>query len=142
MVADVVHRQKGQIVSKNTKVHQLGAGGWKCDAKLRVIANGETAVNVVRAERCDAISVAPTYNVEQRTYSMEAVEAVEAKRLESADPLGRRVSSNPGFVGDLFATHPPMSIRVARLKAMAFQAEKSGASVLEAPSITSWYTVR
>lgn len=77
-------------MSKNTKIHQLGADGWKCDAKLRVIANGETAVNVVRAERCDAISVAPTYQVELQSYSMEAVEAVEAKRLGSADPQGRR----------------------------------------------------
>jgi heat shock protein HtpX len=43
-----------------------------------------------------------------------------------ADPLGRRVSSAKGALGDLFATHPPMSMRVARLKAMAFRAEKSG----------------
>ena len=43
-----------------------------------------------------------------------------------ADPLGRRESSAKGAVGDLFATHPPMSVRVARLKAMAYRAEKSG----------------
>ena len=38
-----------------------------------------------------------------------------------ADPLGRRLSSQQGFVAELFGTHPPMAIRVAKLKAMAYQ---------------------
>jgi Zn-dependent protease with chaperone function len=42
-----------------------------------------------------------------------------------ADPLGRRMSSAEGFLGDLLATHPPMAIRVARLKAMGYQAQKA-----------------
>lgn len=41
-----------------------------------------------------------------------------------ADPLERRVSNREGKLADLFATHPPMAIRVARLKAMAYQAMK------------------
>ncbi len=41
-----------------------------------------------------------------------------------ADPLGRRVNSSGSGVAGFFATHPPMSMRVSRLKAMAFQAEK------------------
>ena len=41
-----------------------------------------------------------------------------------ADPLGRRVNSRSGRIADFFATHPPMAIRVARLRAMAFQGEK------------------
>lgn len=49
-----------------------------------------------------------------------------------ADPLERRASNRPGFLGDLLATHPPMAIRVARLKAMAFQAAKRGGDL--APS--------
>ena len=80
---------------RNTKVHQLGDGGRKCDAKLRVIANGDTEVNVVRAERCDALAVVPTYRIGQRSYSMEQVDAVEAARRESADPLGRYAKSAP-----------------------------------------------
>ncbi len=44
-----------------------------------------------------------------------------------ADPLGRRLTHKQGFFADLFGTHPPMAIRVARLKAMAFQFEKTGA---------------
>ncbi len=80
-------------MTRNTKVHQLGEGGRKCDAKLRVIANGDTEVNVVRAERCDALAVAPTYRVEQHGYSMERVEAVEAAQRESADGPGRYAKS-------------------------------------------------
>ena len=42
-----------------------------------------------------------------------------------SDPLGRKLSSREGFVADLLATHPPMSLRVARLKAMGYQAQKA-----------------
>ena len=41
-----------------------------------------------------------------------------------ADPLGRRASTRSGRIADFLATHPPMALRVARLRAMAFQAEK------------------
>lgn len=41
-----------------------------------------------------------------------------------ADPLGRRVTNRQGFVADLLATHPPMAVRIARLKAMAYQQAK------------------
>jgi heat shock protein HtpX len=43
-----------------------------------------------------------------------------------ADPLGRRVNTKQGFLADLFGTHPPMAVRIARLKAMAYQYEKAG----------------
>jgi len=43
-----------------------------------------------------------------------------------ADPLGRRVSVKEGVVADLLATHPPMARRIARLKQMAYQYEKTG----------------
>jgi heat shock protein HtpX len=38
-----------------------------------------------------------------------------------ADPLGRRLTNREGFFAELFGTHPPMAIRVAKLKAMAYQ---------------------
>ncbi len=44
-----------------------------------------------------------------------------------ADPTGRLANKREGRLADLFATHPPMSIRVSRLRAMAFQAAKRGA---------------
>lgn len=72
---------------------QLGDGARKCDAKLRVIANGDVAVNVVRAERCDALAVAPTLELEQRICSMEKVAALDALRLQASDPLGRRATT-------------------------------------------------
>lgn len=37
-----------------------------------------------------------------------------------ADPLGRRLTNKQGFVAELLGTHPPMAIRVARLKAMSY----------------------
>jgi heat shock protein HtpX len=43
-----------------------------------------------------------------------------------ADPMGRRLSNREGFVAELFGTHPPMAIRVAKLKAMAY--ERDGGS--------------
>lgn len=39
-----------------------------------------------------------------------------------ADPIGRAMGLREGFWADLFATHPPMSKRIAALHEMAFQA--------------------
>jgi heat shock protein HtpX len=41
-----------------------------------------------------------------------------------ADPLGRRLNIKEGFWSDLFASHPPMTARIAALKAMAFESER------------------
>jgi heat shock protein HtpX len=49
-----------------------------------------------------------------------------AAHLCIADPLGRRVNLKEGFFANAMATHPPMAIRVARLKRMAYQYEKTG----------------
>lgn len=43
-----------------------------------------------------------------------------------ADPLGRRLTHKEGALAELFATHPPMGVRVARLRAMAYQLERTG----------------
>ena len=45
-----------------------------------------------------------------------------------ADPLGRRLSSREGGLADLLATHPPMSMRVSRLKAMGYRELKRAGS--------------
>jgi heat shock protein HtpX len=37
------------------------------------------------------------------------------------DPAGRRMTAREGRLADLLATHPPMALRVARLKAMGYQ---------------------
>jgi heat shock protein HtpX len=38
-----------------------------------------------------------------------------------ADPLGRQVNLREGFWSDIFASHPPMSARIAALEEMAFE---------------------
>ena len=46
-----------------------------------------------------------------------------------ADPLGRRLTNREGVFAELFGTHPPMAIRVAKLKAMAYQQDGGRGSV-------------
>jgi heat shock protein HtpX len=41
-----------------------------------------------------------------------------------SDPLGRKACLREGWLADILATHPPMALRVAKLKAMAFQERK------------------
>ena len=50
-----------------------------------------------------------------------------------ADPLGRRLSSREGALAELLGTHPPMAIRVARLKAMAYEGSAQRAERREEP---------
>jgi heat shock protein HtpX len=50
-----------------------------------------------------------------------------AAHLCIVDPLVHPFGEREGFLGDLFASHPPMRVRVARLKAMAFQQGNAGA---------------
>jgi heat shock protein HtpX len=44
-----------------------------------------------------------------------------AAHLCIADPLGRKMNARSGRMADMFATHPPMRERIARLKAMSYQ---------------------
>ena len=82
----------------------------------------------------DAMSAQFTRNPLALASALDKIERAEAPttaikggvaHLCIVDPLGRRVSSLQGFVGDLLATHPPMAMRVARLKAMGYQAQKA-----------------
>lgn len=49
-----------------------------------------------------------------------------AAHLCIVDPAERKISSREGALGDLFASHPPMRLRLARLRAMGYAAEKQG----------------
>ena len=42
------------------------------------------------------------------------------------DPSERKIADKEGFLGTLFASHPPMRLRLARLRAMGYAAEKRG----------------
>jgi len=46
-----------------------------------------------------------------------------------ADPLGRAMSAREGWLADALATHPPMVMRVSRLRAMAYQEAKRTGSL-------------
>jgi len=64
-------------------------------------------------EKIDA-AVAPTTSINQGT-----------AHLCIADPLGREVNlREKGFWSILFASHPPMTARIAALKEMAFQGSR------------------
>jgi heat shock protein HtpX len=48
-----------------------------------------------------------------------------AAHLCIVDPTSSRIGAQEGFLGDLFASHPPIAQRIARLRAMAY-ADVSG----------------
>ena len=47
-----------------------------------------------------------------------------AAHLCIVDPAERKLSDREGFLGDVFASHPPIRMRIARLRGMAFQEMK------------------
>jgi heat shock protein HtpX len=101
---------------------------------VRLLALG---VSRQREYLADASSAQFTRNPMALATALEKIEHADAptssiKRgtahLCIADPLGRRVTAREGRLADFFGTHPPMAIRVARLKAMAYQdLKRSGA---------------
>jgi heat shock protein HtpX len=60
--------------------------------------------------------------LEKIEHSHEPTTAIKrgAAHLCIADPLGRRLTNREGFLADAFATHPPMAMRIARLKGMGY----------------------
>jgi heat shock protein HtpX len=83
----------------------------------------------------DAMSAQFTRNPAALASALEKIERAAAPttsirqasaHLCIADPLGRRVNLRQGRLADLLGTHPPMPLRVARLRAMAHQQLKRG----------------
>jgi len=92
------------------------------------------AVSRKREYLADAMGAQFTRNPMSLATALTKIEAAEApttsiKRgaahLCIADPLGRRANLREGGLSDLFATHPPMAARIARLKGMAYQRLKA-----------------
>jgi heat shock protein HtpX len=92
------------------------------------------SVSRQREYLADATSAQFTRNPMALASALEKIEHADAptssiKRgtahLCIADPLGRRVTRREGRLADFLGTHPPMAIRVARLKAMAYQDQKA-----------------
>jgi heat shock protein HtpX len=97
---------------------------------VRLLALG---VSRQREYLADATSAQLTRNPMALATALEKIEHAHAPtssikkgtaHLCIADPLGRRVTAREGRLADFLGTHPPMAIRVARLKAMAYQDEK------------------
>jgi heat shock protein HtpX len=102
----------------------------------RLLAMG---ISRKREYLADAMAAQFTRNPMALATALEKIESAVAPtrsinagvaHLCIADPTGRLANEREGGVADLFATHPPMRNRVARLKAMAFQAQKRGAGDL------------
>ena len=86
----------------------------------------------------DAMSAQFTRNPLALASALEKIEHADApttsiKRgsahLCIADPLGRKSSLHEGKLADVFGTHPPMALRVARLRAMGYQEQKRARSL-------------
>jgi heat shock protein HtpX len=93
------------------------------------------AVSRKREYLADATGAQFTRNPAGLAGALEKIEAAVAPtksikwgtaHLCITDPLGRRINSKQGPVANLLATHPPMAVRIARLKQMAYQYQKTG----------------
>jgi len=92
------------------------------------------AVSRKREFLADATAAQFTRNPMGLATALEKIEAAGAPthritagaaHLCIVDPLGRRLTNKTGFLADVFATHPPMAMRLSRLRGMAYQAEKA-----------------
>ncbi len=92
------------------------------------------AVSRNREYLADATGAELTRNPAALASALQKIEAADAptksiKRSAAhlciADPLGRQVNLKEGRLADLMATHPPMAMRITRLKGMAFQQMKA-----------------
>jgi heat shock protein HtpX len=91
------------------------------------------AVSRKREYLADATAAQLTRHPEALARALEKLDAATAPTRSIAqgaahlcivDPAERKLSNREGILGDVFASHPPMRLRVARLKAMAFQQAK------------------
>jgi heat shock protein HtpX len=94
------------------------------------------AVSRKREYLADAMSAQFTRNPLALASALEKIEHAAAPtksihrgtaHLCIADPLGRRLTSREGWLADRLATHPPMGMRISRLKGMGYaQMKKEG----------------
>lgn len=109
---------------------------WVVSWILAPIITRLMAVGISRQREylADSMSAQFTRNPLALASALEKIEGASAPttsikggvaHLCIADPLGRQVNLKEGFVADIFATHPPMPMRVARLKAMGYQEQKA-----------------
>jgi len=102
------------------------------------------AVSRRREYLADAMSAQFTRNPLALASALEKIDGAAAPttsiksgaaHLCICDPLGRRLTNSEGWLADRFATHPPMSMRISRLKGMGYAQLKKegGSSAISAP---------
>jgi len=97
------------------------------------------AVSRRREYLADTMSAQFTRNPLALARALEKIEGAAAPTMSIkrgtghlciADPLGRRFTNREGWLADTFATHPPMGMRISRLKGMGYaQLKKEGGLV-------------
>ena len=97
------------------------------------------AVSRKREYLADAMGAQFTRNPLALASALQKIEGAEAPtssiqrgaaHLCIADPLGRSINQHEGAFANLFGTHPPMAMRIARLKGMGYaQLKKEGGFV-------------
>ena len=116
---------------------------WLLTLVVAPIISRLLAMSVSRKREylADATSAQFTRNPGALAAALEKLEGVSgatrsiakgAAHLCIVDPTERKISDVEGFLGDVFASHPPLRQRVIRLKGMAFQQEKQAAGDLPA----------
>lgn len=93
------------------------------------------AVSRKREYLADATGAQLTRNPLALASALEKIDAASgatrtiargAAHLCIIDPGQRNLADKEGFLGDLFASHPPMRLRLIRLRGMGYAAEKQG----------------
>ncbi|HJR67160.1 MAG TPA: M48 family metallopeptidase [Gemmatimonadaceae bacterium] len=108
---------------------------WLLSWMLAPLISRMMALGVSRKREflADAMSAQFTRNPMALATALEKIERAAAPtrcitrgaaHLCIADPLGRRVNLREGWLADLWGTHPPMAVRVSRLRGMAFRDQK------------------
>lgn len=99
------------------------------------------AVSRKREYLADATGAQLTRHPEALARALEKLDAATgatrsitqgAAHLCIVDPSERKISDREGLLGDMFASHPPLRLRVSRLKGMAFQQGKREEGALPA----------
>ncbi len=96
------------------------------------------AVSRKREYLADATGAQLTRNPVALASALEKIEGASAATKAIArgaahlcivDPGERKIADREGFMADFFASHPPMRLRVARLRAMGYAADKQSRAV-------------
>ena len=135
----------GRSSSRSKSSGGGGAGGavmlvllvvWVITLILAPIITRIMAMGVSRSREylADATGAELTRNPGALASALEKIDAAVAPtksitrgaaHLCIADPLGRKVNEKEGGFANLLGTHPPMRMRIARLKGMSYQRMKA-----------------